>query len=290
MKFLQELHEARMTRDENNQRLLTYSDCCERFYLTLLAVEFMHQYPSATPFVRSYCKKSLSDNYKHFKISGTDLYNFIYFIIGDEHALGKLKDPGAAKKMQSTVKIPLVDIKNYLTSLSTGNSPFSSQQLFIRVENGLNITNTDYKNIRRRIGNYTNLTTNARKSISTTLLYALRAKLRNSDIIDDFSKLISSKDLESEWVNDNEPTISKLDIAPTTAADLSNYRLLVKSGNLMLIKGFLNLVKDNKPIPGNMVQAYAPLISMLDDIVKAGPSYISMLKTIQKQAKTSLED
>ena len=75
MEFIKEITEARMTRDSSNQRVLTYTDCCERTYLSLLALEFMRNFPSYTSFVQDYCKKSRHHNYQHFKISGTDEVN-----------------------------------------------------------------------------------------------------------------------------------------------------------------------------------------------------------------------
>ena len=36
--FLNDLTEARMTRNSNNQRMLTYTDCKERAYLIILMI------------------------------------------------------------------------------------------------------------------------------------------------------------------------------------------------------------------------------------------------------------
>ncbi len=37
--FLSSLFEARMTRDSKDQKVLTYTDCAERLYLTLLILQ-----------------------------------------------------------------------------------------------------------------------------------------------------------------------------------------------------------------------------------------------------------
>lgn len=288
MQFIQELEEARMTRNEQNVKVLTYADCCERLYLTLLILQTLSNFPSASASLRSYCKNSNSDRYKHFKISGTDLRNFIYFVRGDEFALGKLKNPGAARQARANTNLPIENIKSYLTALSLGNQPMNAQQMFIRLENILNINNSDYKRIRRDIFNYNRLDISTKKTIVTKLIYAARAKLRSSDIIDDFERFVSIKGLESEWVPDNEPTISKPDLS-SASADYVYYRYLVGTQNLALVKAFLDLAAEGKPIPSNMVKAYAPAIKALDDIVRGGPSYISMFRTIQNRAKNSLK-
>ena len=287
MQFLQELEEARMTRNDQNMKVLTYADCCERLYLTLLVLDLMKNFPKATASVRDYSRKSLDIRYERFKISGTDLYNFIYFVTGDERAIGKLKDPGAAMRSRASTILPVDRIKSYLQQLSSGTFS-SSSQLFIKLERVLNIENTDYKSVRRSIGNWNSLDIQAKKSIATRLLYAVRAKLRSSDIIDDYEKHIVLKDLESELVPDNEPVLSKPDVS-AASRDYVFYRYLVGTENIMLVKGFLELAAAGKPIPSNMVKAYLPAIKALDDVVRAGPSYISMFRSIQNRAKKTLK-
>ena len=41
LEFLEEIYEARMTRNSMDQRQLTYTDCCERLYLSLLVLEVL---------------------------------------------------------------------------------------------------------------------------------------------------------------------------------------------------------------------------------------------------------
>jgi hypothetical protein len=57
----------------------------------------------------------------------------------------------------------------------------------------------------------------------------------------------------------------------------------------MLVKAFLELAAAGKPIPSQMVKAYLPAIKALDDVVRAGPSYISMFRSIQNRAKKTLK-
>lgn len=286
MEFIKSLSEARLTRDEQNQRSLTYSDCCEKAYLIFLTLEMMRDFPQGTSFVRQYAKATKSHHYKNFKISGTDLYNLLYFITGDEHALGKLKDPEAAKKIQDKTGIPLRDIEEYLGALATGNNPMLKQQFFIRLENGLHVNNTEYKSIRR----FTSLSKKQSKInvklAFTKLLFAVRTKLKNSDVIEALSKLVANYDLESNWVQDNEPSYSKPDIAPFDNKFI-NYRLLLgDTKNLLLVRNFINLMREGKSIPAQYVQAYAPIAELIDDIVQGGPAYINLLKSINKKANT----
>ena len=53
----------------------------------------------------------------------------------------------------------------------------------------------------------------------------------------------------------------------------------------MLTKKFLELAKNGQSVPSTFVKQYMPAIEMIDDIVKAGPGYVQMLRSLQKRAK-----
>ena len=92
------------------------------------------------------------------------------------------------------------------------------------------------------------------------------------------------QDLEIFKVTDPEPKVSVPDV-DVTGKDLGGYRYLVGAKNLLLTKKFLELAKDNKSIPANVVQAYIPAIATIDNIVKAGPGFVQMLRTLENRAK-----
>ena len=132
--------------------------------------------------------------------------------------------------------------------------------------------------------NFARLTKAEKRLISTRLIFAVRAKLRSSDIIEDFEKFAAVKNLEKASVIDPEPTISTPDIS-TSARDLALYRYLVGDRNLALTKKFLEQAKDGKAASANMVAAYLPAIKMIDDIVKGGPAFIQNLRALHNRAK-----
>lgn len=289
MEFIKDIHEARMTRGDNNLRVLTYTDCCERLYLSLLALEIMRHYPNAKDNVQRYAKRSTSQGvWTRFSTFNTDLYNLIYFVKGDKEAMDKLKDPGAALKMRKQTTLPQMALNRYLTQLSMGNKPTDVNGLFMKLEREMRITNTNYKGIRRFATNILSSQRSEKEQWITQLVYAFRAKLRNSDLIDDFEKFVSSKSLEIEKAIDNEPKVSVPDIT-TDGADLLYYRFLVGQENLILAKEFLKRAKDGTTIPAQFVKGYIPAIEILDDIVKAGPAYIQSLRAVHKRAKNSLK-
>lgn len=285
--FLRDLHESRMTKDNGNAKKLTYTDCGERMYLTLLALETMRQYPDFKAYVQRYCKKTAGfELYKMYRIMGTDLYNFIYFLVGDSSAQDKLKDPEAAKRLRATTKLPTAAINRYINAVAQGKEPSQVNSMLMAVESAINVTNSDYKAIRRNLTNFARLTKAEKRLVSTRLIFAVRAKLRSSDIIEDFEKFAAVKNLEKASVVDPEPTVSRPDIA-TKPSDLALYRYLVGDKNLALTKKFLEQAKDGKAASAMMVQAYLPAIEMIDDIVQAGPAYVQQLRAVHKRAKRS---
>ena len=288
MDFIKELHEARLTRQGGALKSLTYTDCCERAYLTMLILEVLRRFPNSAPYAHGYGKKTAShDNYKHFRMSATDLYNFVYFIIGDEDALNKLKDPGAASRMRNSVQFPIMAFNRYVTKLSTGTvSSINDQQTFLNIESALKISNSDYKSVRRNIFSFQSLTKNSKKQLVTRLLLAARAKLRNSDIIQYLEELSVEGDLEVYRVNDPEPKVSIPDIE-VTGRDMAGYLRLVGSRNLMLTKKFLELAKNGKSVPANVLQAYMPAIIILDNIAKGGTGFVNALRALENRAQNS---
>tara|TARA_R110000772_G_scaffold59147_3_gene133956 strand:- start:1018 stop:1959 length:942 start_codon:yes stop_codon:yes gene_type:complete len=285
--FLRDLHESRMTKDNGNAKKLTYTDCGERIYLTLLALETMRQYPDFKAYVQRYAKKTAGfEQYKMYRIMGTDLYNFTYFLVGDSGAQDKLKDPESAKRMRASTKLPTSAINRYINTIAQGKTPVQVNNLFQAIESAIKVTNSDYKSIRRNLMNFARLTKAEKRLISTRLIFAVRAKLRSSDIIEDFEKFASIKNLEKASVIDPEPTISTPDLS-TTGAELALYRYLVGDRNLALTKKFLEQAKDGKAASANMVAAYLPAIKMIDDIVKAGPGAVQQLRAVHNRAKRS---
>jgi hypothetical protein len=229
MEFLAELHEARMTRDSSNQKVLTYTDCCERLYLSLLSLELLRRYPQFAPLAHGYAKKTTDrDSYKHFRMYATDLYNFAHFVTGDADVMKKLKDPKSAMAVRAKTTLPVMAFNRYLMGLASGRaSNMNDQAVFVSIENSLNIVN----------------------------------------------------------IKDPEPTVSIPDIS-VQGRDLALYRYLVGTDNIMLTKKFIELAKQGKPVAPQFVQAYLPAIKMIDNIVKGGPAFVSMLRTLEKRAKT----
>jgi hypothetical protein len=283
--FLQDIHEARITKDDGSSQKLTYSDCGERLYLMLLVLETLRRYPAFNSKVQEYARKTRGfELYKFYRIMGTDLYNFIYFIVGSDSAQQKLKDPVAAIALKKATKIPERDLNRYINELANGKEPKQVSALLIKLEQTLKITNSDYKEIRRELSTWEKITRQDKRAVATRLIFAVRAKLRSSDIITDFEHWAGSNNMEKDFATDPEPTVSKPDIS-LAPREIALYRYLVGNEKLMLAKKFIEMARDGKSIPAPYVDAYLPAIKLIDDIVQAGPAYVQNLRALHTRAK-----
>lgn len=285
--FLEELHEARMTRNESNMKKLSYTDCCERSYLMLLIIELTRRFSETRSPIQRYAQNSKGySQYKRFQINGTDLHNFIYFVMGDDEVVSKLKDGEAAIAARKNRAFPIMAVTRYLKQVASGTDPSHVYEMFSTLESGLRISNSEYKSIRRAILSTGKMSTQQIKTAITKLLFAARAKLRSSDLIDDLERLATSKNFELHGVTDNEPTYSKPDPA-VESDDLFYITGIVGSSNVYLAMKFLELAQRGETIPASVVKAFRPATQLFVDIVQGGSPYVSTLKTLQRQAKKS---
>lgn len=285
MDFIREIHEARMTRTESNTKKLSYLDCCERAYLSLLIIELLRQFPSYTDPAKKYAKDTARyTGYNHFRMNAPDLYNFLYFVTGDEQAMEKLRDPEDAWKARQKTQAPEMAINRYLSQVGAGKNPAQSAQLFMKLESALRIP-SNYKSIRRTVTNIDKAQGQRQlKQAVTKLLYAARARLRSSDIIDDLEKLAADRNLEKGGVKDTQPVISRPDEILSNK-DLVWLAKIVGQKRLFLAIKYIELQRQGKTIPSNVAKAMTPAVELVVEIVKAGPTYVQRLLQIYNVAQ-----
>jgi len=287
MEFIKEIHEARMTRNSSDQKSLTYSDCCEKMFLILCMIEVMRHDANNNLFLQDYLRKTTSgDGYRQFRMANTDLYNFLYFVGGDNDAMDKLKDPGSAKQIRRNTQVPIMTINGYLTQVRANptSSAIQSFNIFYQVQNSLRQQTSKYSTLRRDIGNFPKLHISKKQEVITQLLHAAQAKLRASDIIDYYSTWAGSNRLIDPTVKDTEIDISQPDLEKSPS-DVSYYRLIVGNENAVRATKFVEYAAQGKATPINFIQSYLPIIQMVHDFVKAGPVAISQLKLLHKRIK-----
>ena len=284
-KFFDYITEGKMIRNTDGVSRMTFTDASDLVLLYFLALHVMRHYPSRR-FVKSYSEQVLKwQTWDHFRSSANDLYGLLNIIDGDEKIVEKLSNPRAAKILRQRGTFPTLTAKRLLRSFAN-NAPSSNDATdLIRIDNSLQ--NSRYSGLRRRISNYSKLTPNERRKAVTELELALKARGRNSDIVDYYILFVKDYDLESSQVKDTEPMVSVPDVVAPDTKDIQMLRLLgVPNKDLPFAYKVLSLTTRGLGIPPRFAQAYAPIMRIIDDIVKAGPGYVNLLKQVHNRAKT----
>ena len=284
-KFLDYITEGKMIRNTDGVSRLSFTDASDLVLLYFLALHVMRHYPSRR-FVKSYSEQVLKwQNWNNFRSSANDLYGLLNIIDGDEKIVDKLNNPKAAKIMRQRSSFPTLTAKRLLRNFTNSNPSMSDANDLVKLDNSLQ--NSRYSGLRRRIANYARLTPSERKRAVTELELALKARGRNSDIVDYYILFVQDYDLESTQVKDTEPTVSVADPIPADTKDIQMLRLLgVPNKDLPFAYKVLNMTTRGLGIPPRFAQAYAPIMRIVNDIIKAGPGYVNLLKQVHNRAKT----
>jgi len=282
--FIDYITEGKMIRNSDGVSRLSFTDASDLVLLYFLALHVMRHYPSRR-FVKSYSEQVLKwQNWDHFRSSGNDLYNLLNIINGDKKIVEKLSNPRAAMIMRERSTFPTLTAKRLLRSFSNNVPSTNDASDLTRIDNSLQ--NSKYSGLRRRIANYTKLTPNERRKAVTELENALKARGRNSDIVDYYVMFVQDYDLESSQVRDTEPTISTPDPVQADTKDIQMLRMLgVPNKDLPFAYKVLSLTSRGLGIPPRFAQAYSTIMRIVDDIIKAGPGYVNLLKQVHNRAK-----
>jgi len=282
--FIDYITEGKMIRNSDGVSRLSFTDASDLVLLYFLALHVMRHYPSRR-FVKSYSEQVLKwQNWDHFRSSGNDLYNLLNIINGDKKIVEKLSNPRAAMIMRERSTFPTLTAKRLLRSFSNNVPSTNDASDLTKIDNSLQ--NSKYSGLRRRIANYTKLTPNERRKAVTELENALKARGRNSDIVDYYVMFVQDYDLESSQVRDTEPTISTPDPVQADTKDIQMLRMLgVPNKDLPFAYKVLSLTSRGLGIPPRFAQAYSTIMRIVDDIIKAGPGYVNLLKQVHNRAK-----
>lgn len=284
-KFIDYITEGKMIRNSDGVSRLSFTDAADLVLLYFLALHVMRHYPSRR-FVQTYSDEVLKwQNWDYFRSSANDLYGLLNIVNGDEGIVGKLSNPRAAMQLRKRTQLPTLAVKRLLRSFKSNAPSLMDANDLVKIDNSL--PNSRYSNLRRRIANYAKLTPADRRRAVTELEMALKARGRNSDIVDYYILFVQDYDLESTQVKDTEPTVSVADPIPADTKDIQMLRMLgVPNKDLPFAYKVLNMTTRGLGIPPRFAQAYAPIMRIINDIIKAGPGYVNLLKQVHNRAKT----
>jgi hypothetical protein len=188
MQFIRELKEARLIKDKSDIKF-SYSEVCEHLYLVILALAFISRLKQGEKIAKKYADQTASYiNYNEFKTNATDLYNLIYFVQEKPEFIEKIFSSGDAKKLREKTHLPRMELNRWLLKIDQSES--RDMYFLMRLEQALNITNSEGKDIRRMLS-YKNPTSQDLSLISARLLNAFRQKTPLLDLRQDLEQILS---------------------------------------------------------------------------------------------------
>ena len=182
--FLKYVSEAKVIRRHSDLERFTFPEVTERIYLSFLALALMSQNKDTRTFVKAYADQTMSKGtFDHVRMVHNDLANMLAIVSGDPEITKKLKNKNQAQAMRQRQPLPVMAVRRYLRSWEDHFKNLT------QLERALNITDANYRNVRRAVADYTNLDTKTQAHTLAKLKQLLQAKLPNTDIQRKFKEL-----------------------------------------------------------------------------------------------------
>ena len=277
--FLKYIVEGRIDRRPGDLQRYTFQEICEKIYLSFLGISLLKNFSQTANWVKSYSRETITyGDFDKVRYSANDLHNMLAVVDGDPAITQKLSDKNAAMALRQRISVPTLAVKRYLRMLN------SDYEFLASLERALQIKSTDYKNLRLAIASFNTLDGRRKKVAVTRMLQAVRAKLSGTDIarkVEEFSK---KQKFELDNVVDAEVEMDA-DKTELSGAELNAYRILVGPSNVRRAKMAVDMAKDGKGLPSNIVSAYLPIMKMVDDIIGGGYTFVKLVQSIHERAK-----
>ena len=276
--FLQYVAEGRVVRRQSDLARYTFQEITERIYLSFLTLALLKNFSQTASFVKSYAGQTLTyGSFDRVRGTANDLHNMLAIVAGDPAIAQKLANKNAAMALRQRQTVPVTSIKRYLRDFK------NDYKFLTQLEVALGISNPDYKNLRRAITDYISLDKRRKKVTATRLLQALKAKLPGTDLQRQAQAFADKHHLELDNVVDAERTVPGVELTPN---EMQAYRLLVGSSNVRRAKVAADMIRQGKAVPAPVMVAYAPIVTMIDDIAKGGYTFVKLLQVIHARAKS----
>ena len=277
--FLQYVSEGRVVRRQSDLQRYTFQEITERIYLSFLTLTLLRNFSQTQGFVKQYATDTLAyGSFDRVRSTSNDLHNMMAVVAGDPEITKKLANKNAAMALRQRQTVPVLAIRRYLRDFRNSYSFLTS------LETALGISNADYKNLRRAISDYAQLDTRRKKATTTRLLQALKAKLSGTDLQRKAQEFADKQKLELDNVIDAERSVDT-PLGDMTPDEMTGYRVLVGASNVRRAKIAADMIKQGKAVPAPVMQAYAPVVRMIDDIVKGGYTFVKLVQSIHERAK-----
>ena len=182
--FLKYVSEGKVIRRHSDLQRYTFPEVTERIYLSFLALALMSQHKDTQQFTKAYADHTMAKGtFDQVRMINNDLANMLAIVSGDPEITKKLKNKNQAQAMRQRQPVPVMALRRYMR---TWEDHFKN---LTQLERALNITDANYRNVRRLVSNYNALNTKTKTQTLAKLNQMLSAKLPNTDIHRKFKEL-----------------------------------------------------------------------------------------------------
>jgi len=207
--IITELTESKLIISKPFLKRYNAKDISDILFMTILAFELLSAEFKTAPEMKEYAKDTLKfgGKYDHFRFGTTDLYLLLHVLTGskNEESIKHLKDNAASKLFLNNLNISEVMMRQYLMRKRMGKSePAFTRRFLFKLQQDLDITSADYKNMRILIASWKKLNKHRKSLVITRMLQFFRSRAIRSDLHSQIKSLAKKQKLELTNVRDAE--------------------------------------------------------------------------------------
>jgi len=155
----------------------TFPEVTERIYLSFLALSLLSQVKETLPFTKAYADQTMAKGtFDQVRMINNDLANMMAIVAGDPEITKKLKNKNQAQAMRQRQPVPVMALRRYMRTWEEHYKNLSM------LERSLNITDANYRNVKRAVANFNNLDTKSQRQTIDKLKHMTQDKLPGTDL------------------------------------------------------------------------------------------------------------
>jgi hypothetical protein len=175
--FLQYVSEGKVIRRHSDLQRYTFPEVTERIYLSFLTLALLSQIKGTAPFAKAYADQTMAKGtFDQVRMINNDLANMLAIVAGDPDITKKLKNKNQAQAMRQRQPVPVMAVRRYMRTWE------DHYKNLTQLERALDITDANYRNLRRAIANYGRLDQKNKTATTKRLQQLVLAKLPGTDL------------------------------------------------------------------------------------------------------------
>lgn len=203
LKLVTELNESRQYRSKAAFQQTNAREVCDFAFMDLMSLWILYNEFEFAPFAMSYAERTSTFNrFNTYRQMGTDLYLNLHIITEKRtDLLSTEADSTLLDRIQ--IDVPLT--VRYLRGIGHNRMNASMARMTLqRLENALQINNSNYRSIRRLVQNWPNLQTAQKRTALTRMMFFYRTHARRSEMFEQIKLLAKSQGLEDTTAKNPE--------------------------------------------------------------------------------------